>query len=404
MVDPTDPRELYLTRVAAGLQLPPSVAHEIVEELAGHLADATETLQAEGLDAAMAEREAMARLGNPDVLSESIRLAHQTRRRALVAAGFGVLAGLNGAFWGYLFAGGMLSLTALVGFGLLSVLISVLGLSVSGWQTWNPIIGVLMALFAAGLAGNRVIGVVATRSYRQPGDIVAPVALVGAAAIGWVTIFWIRIDQDPATVALLFLTPVAFAAGVLLPASRRVGARSGRIRLTARGILGLVALLTIAWLVLGIVTLRSNQGRHEPGKDWYAVYPQSSLPEVPYATDFGIWSIGMPTLSLTFDPPSQLSAWRDLRAEAWPAATSVDGWGGVDPIATGPILSAPLVEREAGVVEAGLSLPATKTRVSYVALVSGIGPDGIRYLLAGPDGPGLSPPWVGTAWEWFTTP
>lgn len=402
MSDPAaDPRELYLTRVAAGLQLPPAVTHEVVEELAGHLADATEALQAEGLNPAMAEREAMARLGNPDVLSESIRLAHQTRRRTLVAAGYGVLAGLNGAFWGYLFAGALLTITALFGFGLLSLLPTVLNVNVSGWQTSSSLLSLLMALFAAGYAGHRVIGVVATRSYRRVGDIARPVALVGVAAIGWITIFWLRIDQDPTTVALLILTPLAFAVGVLLPANGRVGTRWGRIRLTARWILGLVALLTVAWVAVGIVTMRSNPGVPDPGQVVNTVYPVASQSEVPAASEFGPWAIGSATLSLTFDPPSQLSAWRDIRAEAWPAVTNVDGWGAVDPMATGPILSVPMVERDAGVVDASLGLPATKTRVSYIALASGIGPDGTRYLLSGPAGPGMSA-WVGTVWEWFT--
>src|SRR5918998_505750 len=64
------------------------------------VADVTEGLRAEGLSEEHAEREALARLGSPDALADEIRRAHQTTRRALAAAGAGVVAAAQGGFLG----------------------------------------------------------------------------------------------------------------------------------------------------------------------------------------------------------------------------------------------------------------------------------------------------------------
>ena len=86
------------------MRLSDALDREVVEELAGHIDDSVHALEAEGLDPSMARREALARLGDPDELASGLRRARQTRRRLLVAAGYGVVASLNGAFWAYLFA------------------------------------------------------------------------------------------------------------------------------------------------------------------------------------------------------------------------------------------------------------------------------------------------------------
>ncbi len=37
-------------------------------------------------------------------------------------------------------------------------------------------------------------------------------------------------------------------------------------------------------------------------------------------------------------------------------------------------------------------------------LVTGVAPDGNRYVLSGPESQLVTAPWVGSVWEWLTTP
>ena len=90
--------------MAGRLRLPDEEATDVLEELRSHLAESAAGLVGEGLTAEQAERESIARLGNPDALADGIRTARQTRRRMLAAAGAGVIAATSGLFWGYLFA------------------------------------------------------------------------------------------------------------------------------------------------------------------------------------------------------------------------------------------------------------------------------------------------------------
>jgi uncharacterized membrane protein len=85
-IRPSD-HELYLARVAAALRMPDTTTQEITEELAAHLADASHALVEAGLTTNQADREALARLGNPEDLANGVRRAHQTRRRLATAIG-----------------------------------------------------------------------------------------------------------------------------------------------------------------------------------------------------------------------------------------------------------------------------------------------------------------------------
>jgi hypothetical protein len=51
-----------------------------------------------------------------------------------------------------------------------------------------------------------------------------------------------------------------------------------------------------------------------------------------------------------------------------------------------------------------MSLPVTKEPAWFVLISTGVAPDGTRYVLSGPDGEMPSKRWVGSVWEWLTTP
>ena len=62
------------------------------------------------------------------------------------------------------------------------------------------------------------------------------------------------------------------------------------------------------------------------------------------------------------------------------------------------------MQDEFGSYAASWTSAASKDRRWYISATTGVGPDGTRYLLTGPDGPVGTRPWIGTVWEWFTTP
>lgn len=85
MTDQRPDRRAYLASVAARLRLPGPLAEEIIEEVEAHIVDATASLVDDGLAPDRAEREAIARLGDPGELGDGLRRARQTRRRLLSA-------------------------------------------------------------------------------------------------------------------------------------------------------------------------------------------------------------------------------------------------------------------------------------------------------------------------------
>jgi hypothetical protein len=97
-----------------------------------------------------------------------------------------------------------------------------------------------------------------------------------------------------------------------------------------------------------------------------------------------------------------LDGWRDLRLEAWPATDPMTLE--VAPVADHPTFVTPMTRNEFGVYAAQLDVGISKEPRWFVVAATGVAPNGIRYLLTGPDGPVASKPFTGTAWEYLTTP
>jgi len=73
----------YLSSVAESISLPQFAAEEITEELRGHLEDATHDLQLAGMRREASEREAMRRLGPPELLTAAYQHEHRRARSAV---------------------------------------------------------------------------------------------------------------------------------------------------------------------------------------------------------------------------------------------------------------------------------------------------------------------------------
>ena len=400
MAYPRNDRHTYLALVADRLQLPGPVAAEVLEELDAHIADSAAALTTEGLTPEQAEREALARLGNPGELGDGIRRAKQTRRRLLVAAGYGVLAAIRGFVWGGLFAGAITTLASVLALIVLSTLMRVMGISTSGFSTWSSWLTLPYVTFAVAYAGHRVPGAIATRSMRPVSTLQWPVALVGGAVVGAISVLGVRVAMDLGTFWTLVLAPVAFAAGALLSDDRP--GTSGRIRVGWRTVVLAVVILTLGSSVLGLATMRINP------PDWQ---PTFVTPEAfgPFAADVlpsdvtiivgGGTSFDRVERNLAFEPAIVPAGWSGFRLDAWVG----DETGNVARGETGPRLATPMVWSGDTEWFAGdLTLPVTKQRTTYVVAVTGVGPDGRRHVFATDTATTMQ--WVGSAWEWLTTP
>lgn len=408
MADPRPDRHEYLARVADRLALPGPVAADVIDELEAHIADSTAGLIEEGLDPDRAEREALARLGDPGELGDGIRRAKQTRRRLLAAAGHGALAAVNGFIWGWILAVAISVIAGVLAALIVLVVVQALGISSSGWASGSPWTSVPLVAFAFGYAGQRVPTVMAARSMRRPEVFRRPVALVGGVGIGLVTVFWLRTAIDPGTLVTLLLAPIAFAVGALLDLDARVGA-SGRVRISGRAVLVAVAVTALASSILALATMQINppDGSYRYMDTTEPIGPTADgvLPEGTSVMGGGASSGSVVERELGFDPPGIPAGWTGFRLEAWREGPWVDGAGPILAGEAAPVASAPMLSTTDPQSLAGqLTLPVTKAHATYSIAVTGLGPDGRRYVLSGPDTGTPGPAWVGTAWEWLTTP
>ena len=406
MADPRGDRHTYLALVADRLQLPGPVVAEVLEELDAHIADSAAALTAEGLTPEGAEREALARLGNPSELGDGIRRAKQTRRRLLVAAGYGVLAAIRGFVWGWLFAGAITVLASILANLVVGSVLKALDISTSGFVTWSSWLGIPYVAFALGYAGHMVPKAISTRSWRPVAALRRPVAVVGGAIVGVISIFLLRVSMDTGTFAVMAIAPLCFAVGAFVHRDEKA-ATTGRIRLGGRAIVIAVGLATLAASTLGFATLRVSQPDFR--------YIDRAGPMGPYAGDVlptGVGTMsssgsfgGLVTQNLTFDPPTVPAGWSSFRLELWREVAWVNGRGPWTADSPGPAASALMVTTtDPAAFHGELQMPITKDAATYSVAVTGLGPDGRRYVMYGPDMGFAGTPWVGTAWEWLTTP
>ncbi|HEX6867791.1 MAG TPA: permease prefix domain 1-containing protein, partial [Candidatus Limnocylindrales bacterium] len=342
MADQRADRRVYLDRVAADLRLPPESTSDVVDELRAHLDDAIAGLEAEGLASALAEREAIARLGDPTTLAVGIRRARQTDRRLLVAAGYGVLAAVRGAFWGYLFAFAIVILAVALSAVAIQVLVTVLDMEGYSWADMSGLLTVPYAVFATGYAGYLVPPVVARHSDRRVADVRWPIAIVGGLVVGLISCFVIRLDMTAMLALALASTPFAFAGGSLLARDDGVE-RPARIRLDWRTIAIVGTLSAVAISLVAITTLRplptdgpGTQGELPTTGPWQ--YPQAA-DDVQWSSSSGTTATTSYGMTVTFNDGMPVD-WHDLRVEAWPS----DDRGIPTPGVEAPVFVVPMTE------------------------------------------------------------
>ncbi len=387
---PTD-RELYLARVAAALRMPDAATRDITEELAAHLADANDDLVTAGLTADQAEREALARLGNPEDLAGGVRRAHQTRRRLVTAIGPALGATIRGAIVGYIFGAGLMTLASIVALIALSLVASTLHLSLSSFDTgW---FGGPIALFVAAYAGHGIPRVVADRSMRRVVDVRLMVGLIGAIGVAIVAWFLVRVSLDPLMVAILAACPAVFLVGAVAATDRP------RRRIPIAGFIGILGVATVASLAVAIVTAQWNTDDGLPAQIIPDIGTSAFEADVPQPASASASSFGGQTIELSaaWDTVADRSAWRDIRAEIWRSGPPAD-----------PRLldAAPVAIVEPTVTDewasATVNLPLARERTWYRVALTGVAPDGHRYVLS-EDSSVHEVDFIGTGWDWLTS-
>ena len=401
----------YLAAVRARLGLPEPWASEVREEVAAHLADAVQDGLANGLSADGAERAAIERLGPPEDLAAGLRAAHQTPRRLAAGIAGGATAALGGALGGTVIGYGLViaiaSVAILVGTLLgraTGIRLEVPGVPSTGWTAATAASAV-----AAGalLAARRATRAAALRSRRETRAIGRWLALAGTTALAAIVLFGARVVLSWPSVLAMVAIPVAFAAGALV-ATDRAGPRIGRRAVlvvfatcVAVPTLGLLALTT----AVGTQVQSVGSGPYDSidalwtaqGLDVVGRPAPASMADVFGDTGYRLEG-GVATANLGIAKPALLAGWGDLRLEAWRTG-STDLV--IQPGETAPFAAAP-VEVQDGVVTGAVRVDATRDVEMFGLLLTGIGPDGVRSVLWGPNGGQTA--FRGTVWDWLTAP
>jgi len=414
MPEPSAPdRNEYLQQISDRLPFDEGQKLEILRELAGHLADSTAHLESQGLTQAAAERAAVDRLGPPERLADELTTARHTPRRLLAAAGAGTLAAAGGVIYGYLFTA--LTLTGI------SMAAFVVGsyLRWFGPSTANGLDSSTTTLIALGVgafvAARRLTLTVAGRAGYHIRLTRRATALVGGglvllyALVGW------RGALNWPEVGMLLSLPAWFAIGAWRASDLRFPSRRWHLR-----VIGLAFIVVLAALGLGFNQQANGEGSggfHPNGVEKLGLPTPDAIVAATSGEGIGATTMGTSQIFVIVSDRSVLAGWTDFRVEAWPGIVQ----GGMDPGLTGVIDPAAMAPFAVEPVHLGLAqqpidegtVPAGGTelsgsvtidrspsvRLAWIAL-TGVGPDGQRYILQGPSFESTT--FNGTALDWLS--
>ncbi len=410
-----DSISVYLDRMSGELRLPAADAAEVRAELVDHIQDSIASLEAEGLDRERATREALARLGSADELGRHLRHAHQSTRRLLAGVGGGVFAAGGGFVLGYL-GGLVLALLLTLLFGAAIAVLTRIGVPMPDFMgdhgdTVNSLlIGVTYAM-AAGVAVRYAVRTSASLSRRAPQSIAVFWAVAGAVGFGWYAVFGLHGPQSWPGVVLELSVPLIVAAAATVRIERPMP-HVGRwaVIVVVLSISG-VGLMFAAVSGVSVSGSSSNSQIGEPPDMHFDIAgptaPTAWLPENGLSgggwgessgatwTSFGLATGTMPMATA-------LAKWRDVRVEAWHGAPWNDHLSyGLDPRYSGPFAIQPANIHDSS-LDASFHFERVRDAKSWWLILTGVGPDGNRYVLSIGGGGGSS--FNGSVWDWLTAP
>jgi HAAS len=409
MPDVTGAHELdaYLDALGRVLELPVDEAAEVREEIAAHIVDLSAEMSASGLSSADATREAIRRLGPPDVLGRELTRARQTPRALLAAVGGATTAAAGAVARGYLLGFATVVVVLVTASLAIAALARLTGseppsYSDTGWLT----VGVALAsCVAAWLAARTFVSATARRSHRPARRIRGWVAVIGGALVLWAAVFWFQGGQNLVSVLALLLVPVVFLVAALTATDERIE-RSAAARRATLALFATV-LVAVPVIMLGLFGAITTVGVSAVGSG-----PYSSMEELLHAQGFDMpgrfvadppdvgqpqWSVdhGLATVEVA-DAAALTSRWRDLRVEAWRADAS---GGALDRSHTVPFATAPMILRSGSLVGSA-RVDRTRDVSQWWLFVTGTAADGGRDLVLTVGG--MNSTFTGSAWDWLT--
>lgn len=349
-------RDRYLDDVAGRLRLPDDLRDEVIEELATHLADATDDGVAHGVSFDAAERDAIERMGPADALADRLRRTHQTTRRLFAAVGGGVWAAARDGLRGYI-AALVLLLVVVSAWSVLSAI----GVRVQVWSngTSSTAVGGLLAWVAVWWAASGMVRAVATRSRRRIVDV-WPLVAAGGAAVLAVPILTVQADYDWPSAVIVGVIPLVFALSAARLGRGGVVMPGAWDRLHGWVILAAVLAVVVAagaGLLASGSTAETPAGSPVTQTSPEAIWATNGYDRVAaswvgavdvYLEPSSFGAAGMPQAIVVHGPSDTLAGVREPTLEAWPAGSHADGTGRwdpyVDPAATGPIAAAAILD------------------------------------------------------------
>jgi hypothetical protein len=413
----------YLARVTGELVLPAADVAEVRVELIDHLTDSIASLEAEGMDHETAVREALGRLGPAAELGRQLRAAHQSTRRLLAGAGGGVFSAAGGFVLGYMGGVGLAFALVIIGalcFGLLSLVgIPMPNFNSEQNATPNSLMEAVTLLVAAFVATRYAVRTFAGISRRTPRSVAGFWAVASALVFGWLAIFgWHGQQSWPGVIAFLFVPVVAVAAAFVR--IERPMPHVGRWSLILA--LGGVLVLALSFGVLFSVTTTSGVTVYDspaplasdvpPDYGFGIVAPPAPDAWDPQGSIFGGGmrsdASGGQLYSAVTDQQAAvpmstaLAYWHDLRFEAWHSLQDNPTQGfGLDTKYSKPFAVLP-AEIHPTWLQAVFHFERMRDAGFYDVVLTGVGPDGKRYMLD--DCGGSNTTFNGSVWDWITAP
>ena len=413
----------YLARVTGELVLPAADVAEVRVELIDHLTDSIASLETEGMDHETAVREALGRLGPAAELGRQLRAAHQSTRRLLAGAGGGVFSAAGGFVLGYIGGSGLAYLLLILGAICVGVL-TLVGLPVPNFmsdqgRTINSLMIATTLLLAAGLSTRYAVRTSAGLSRRAPRSVAPFWAVAAALGFGWLALFGMQGPQSwPGVVACLCVPLVAVAAAFVrierpMP---HVGRWSLILALGGVGVVGLSLVLLLSVTASGGGSSNDSPSplvtSGPPDFHFGIVAPPAPDAWDPQGSIFGGGmrsdASGGQLYSAVTDPQATvpmgtaLAYWHDLRFEAWHSLPDDPTQGfGLDTKYTSPFAVLP-AEIHPTWLQAVFHFERIRDAGFYEVVLTGVGPDGKRYMLD--DCGGGSTAFNGSVWDWITSP
>lgn len=398
---PDEQRDRYLEELEHLLPFPPEHRAEVLEEISAHLDDAVADRIERGIPAERAEADAQARLGMPGDLARELARPEQSAWRLLAAAGAGVSAGVGHWIYGYLYGALFVYLVLWALFAAAQLLHLVLGgdwffgTTDQGWTSLMTAGAVAVGLYFAGRAATEAISV---SSRRLLADVRPWIVGIVTALVFPLLFIVIQVPQNWASVVGFALSPGGFAIGAYRPGllPRRIG-----LPLVVMALFAVVASIGLG-LAMGSGGARDQPtpaagppdgGRSIVGPRWV----DTPVDGVMFSESGQSYEIsGAVRYEWRLADGVSLAGLTDLRAEAWradPARPFQLHPGYHEPFAIASI------ERIGETLQGSLVTTNEPGVFAWELILTGVGPDGRRYVLD--SGTGQMSTFTGSAVDWI---